>query len=73
MQSPILEYFAINFDTRMGADVHYVRHRADGKKYRVTLRDLDSDSIVYPIIFYPTLSAATDKADALAGVAGVAS
>ena len=66
MQS--LEYYAINFETRMGADVHYVRHRADGKKYRVTLRDLDSDSIVYPISFFSTLSAASAKADALAKV-----
>ena len=71
MQS--LEYFAVNFETKMSASVEWVSHRRDGKKYRVTLRDIESDSIVYPIIFYPTLSAATDKADALAGVEGVAS
>ena len=71
MQS--LEYYAINFATRMAAEVEYVGHRRDGNKYRVILRDLESDSIVYPISFFSTLSAASEKADVLADVAEIAS
>ena len=70
MQS--LEYYAINFDTRMASEVEYVSHRRDGNKYRVILRDLESDSIVYPISFFSTLSAASAKADALVNLSEVA-
>jgi hypothetical protein len=70
MQS--LEYYAINFEIRMAAEVEYVGHRRNGNKYRVILRDLESDSIVYPISFFSTLSAASAKADALANLADVA-
>ena len=72
MQSPTLEYYAINFDTRMASEVEYIGHRHNGNKYRVILRDLESDSIVYPISFFSTLSAASAKADALVNLAEVA-
>ena len=70
MQS--LEYYAINFYIRMASEVEYVSHRRNANKYRVILRDLESDSIVYPISFFSTLSAASAKADALVNLADVA-
>jgi hypothetical protein len=52
----------VNHETMMSAEVEFFGNRRGENKYRVTMRDLDADLIVYPQIFYPTLEAASVRA-----------
>jgi len=57
----------INFDTQMSAEIYYVqapfRSNSD-QRYKVILRDLDSDSVA-SVIYFSSLEAAESKAEKL--------
>jgi succinate dehydrogenase/fumarate reductase-like Fe-S protein len=53
----------INHETNMASEVQFINRR--GPRYRVTLRDLDSDMVVDASRFFETLEAARAYAEKL--------
>jgi hypothetical protein len=53
----------INHETNMASEVQFINRR--GPKYRVILRDLDSDMVVDASRFFKTLEAARAYAEKL--------
>jgi len=56
----------VNHETNMAAEVDFVNRK--GPRYRVALRDLDSDNIVDGSRFFATLEEASAYAAHIAGV-----